>query len=456
MRMKNKRKKFSIALTIIISLIILLSFLNPINLKLDVFQPSMILHTSQAGIFDANGNVVLLRGVNFGGFGDNTGGTFNGAYSTINAQLSKIKAQGFNTVRVMIIADWWLNNFQGNIHWFPNETVLDRPDLSYPFFKNSVKTLIQAAYDNGLYVVISLWSADYDTVGGQIHYPVPSITFPSAQAYADFWVQFATEYSSFKNLIFEGYNEPNPQGSLNMPQCFIDNMLAFKTAISTLRSNRFNNLFIVQWGYSNGFNADPYGGGGASWVSQANSYFAGLTSVVYSAHIYRMSFGSSTTWTQEALTSYVKTGAIGVVSTLAFERPLLIGEIGCENGDLIAEKYYNWTLATLNEYKINYLAFTWSPDGLYGIVTGSLEQPTLNRYGKIYRVYALNMPTEPLPSSTANSTPFPTSMPTPTPSNSSGLYPTPTTMTEPVGAWYDLPVLREFIAFFKWLLIDWM
>lgn len=108
--------------------------------------------------------------------------------------IDKVKAKGFNTVRIPIT-------------WYQHIST----DSSYtidPDWMNRVKEVVDYAYNNGMYVIINVhhetWinRADFDTAEASMEAQLRAV-----------WKQIAAAFADYdQHLIFEGMNEPRAVG----------------------------------------------------------------------------------------------------------------------------------------------------------------------------------------------------------------------------------------------------
>lgn len=356
------------------------------------------LHTSGSKILDSNNRTIYLRGVNFGGFGDTSSGGFDNASaydgnsvfrpSVASATFDAIARNGLNSVRIMIVMDWWKKNFKGHIDFSSSGGVADHPDPSFPPYRDVVKQTVNLANQSGLYVVVSVWTSDYSTYGRRLELPFPSNSFPDAASITAFWLDMANELSTYPNVVFEFYNEPNPCDPA-LSTTFDQYFAMVNSTVKQLRQNGCDVPTLVQWGYCGGFNADALGGLGTeanSWLYRASQILKDSTNIIYSTHLYRYhgTFGiPPPSWSDlTAIQNYLWNN-MGYRLPGNWSLPVLIGEIGAIYGDPVELETFKNSLQCLNQWNMSYLAFTWKPS-IWKLVDYPMSNPALSVTGATF------------------------------------------------------------------------
>jgi hypothetical protein len=319
-------------------------------------KPELVLHTVDDKIYFANDTECRLRGVNYGSFGDitgPTGGNYATMYASYNTMFASLSALDINVVRIMIICDWWSQNFRGQINYVNSSYVTDQINTDRPYFQDNVRAFLDAGLNNNIYVVVSKWTPDYDTYNGHADTPIPTNTFTDSGDFLQWHLDFLTEYGNYSNLILEMYNEPSGT------TYYDTNMQAFEDCIVGVRAAGYDTLFIWQWGYFLGFEGTPAGSvnHNDNWFLDALALSSTDTNIVYSAHLYDPSWLNPHT-TDTVYDWINETWAAGDAST--HNVPLFCGELGATLGNDEAELFYPVALNVMNEYNINYVGFTWS------------------------------------------------------------------------------------------------
>jgi len=355
------------------------------------------LHTSGSEILDANNNTVFLRGVNYGGFGDTSSGGFDNAsgndgykvfrpdvvYATFNAMAKN----RLNCIRIMLVMDWWMRNFQGCITFPSSGGIGEYADTSYSPYRDSVTQTVSIANQTGLYVVVSVWTSDYTTYGRRLELPFPSNAFPTAASVTDFWLNISSALSAYPNVIFEFYNEPNGADP-TLTTTFDQYYTMVNSTVSAMRQNGFSYPVLCQWGYCGGFNWNPSGGLGQdtdSWLYRASQILQGQTNIIYSNHLYRYhgTFGTpAPLWSDLVSVRNWLWNNTGYKLPVSLNVPTLIGEIGAVYGDATELETFKNALQCLNEWNMSYLAFTWRP-GFWKLVDYPMSNPVLSETGGV-------------------------------------------------------------------------
>jgi hypothetical protein len=107
------------------------------------------------------------------------------------ASITALKSWHINTVRIALNQDCWLN-----VHGFPT------PPLTAAGYQQSVKSWVDLLTANGFAVILDLhWTGPGNSKADQQH---PMTDPNSLQA----WTSVATMFKSYKNVMFELFNEP--------------------------------------------------------------------------------------------------------------------------------------------------------------------------------------------------------------------------------------------------------
>lgn len=377
--------------TAIIILVLAFLFVSGIvTVRLQITGGTPALGTSGSKILDSSGKRVFLRGVNWGAMADETGGGFSNDAAALDGAFKGMTKFKINCIRIMIVQDWWTQNFRGQINWSPT-SVTDQPNTNRPYFRDTLNTILSVANDNGIYVVVSVWTADYDTYSKRAEVPFPTTLLPDATAFQNWWLDFVTAYASFPNLIIEYYNEP---GTPSQAPAFMDGA---KATTQALRSQGFNNLVLCQWGYAYGFNWNVNGGSlvshDASWFDQYESRMSGISNVMFGTHLYPGSYGSSSGLTDAAAIKDYLLNNLDYKSAIESGFPIFIGEIGSHAGNSQEYTLFDTWLKTLNEWDMNYLAFSWgslTTNTIWTLWTGTPSNPSLTATGALLYQAILN------------------------------------------------------------------
>ena len=383
------------------------------------------LHVDGKYLKDKSGNVVILQGVNAGGFGDTASGwlTTNWNEQTVRNHFQAMKDWGLNAVRIMGTARWWLENSKEN---------LDGNDVCTLSHRDAIKRTIEIADEYDIYVIFSFWSID--TVGSrsptiQDYLPYPPRaasqnynTIRNSNDFVELWAgnsstsSFLARFKNvnasgsppttsqhvhnsgtsppsviealwgYPNVIYELYNEPagDDSGWASVTQQVVD----------AIRARGDNHPIMVQAGYCGSFYA---------WFNAMNNRLAGRTNVIYSNHIYR-SDGSlpGNPYTYEDVNYALmeepnNPPGFGIGHVLNQNLPVVIGEIGSGTSSQELE-YFGNSLRVLNENNVGWLGWEWRSGSLY---SGSFS-PTSR--GQILQEYAGSVePPEPTSKSLSGS-----------------------------------------------------
>lgn len=301
------------------------------------------LHIDGKYVKDALNRTVYLRGVNRpSGFTASCTGIWyedgdwiwGSSYTQwrengLRQRLQQLRDSHFNVVRLVLIADWWLNNRSTNLN--------DR--ATNITCREALERTVNIAQEYGIYCVLTPYMSE---VGAPHDFPFPSTTIPDAQAFVNFWVQMATAFKRYPNVLFELWNEPAGDYDVWMNTS--------QACISAIR-NVTSQIIIVQYGY----------GGYFDFVTDPRVHGV---NILYSNHIYR--FPPGATIPADIYTyDQIKDLLLNHWNyDIALNYPCWIGEIGAWSGYGDNEtQYWNNTLRLLNEWQFGYAAWEWDQLG---------------------------------------------------------------------------------------------
>ena len=420
------------------------------------------LHTSDASILDANGNVVYLRGMGIAGMapnlilwgsggGDNWGDQWNYNPTTVMDQtFQALQTQWHvNMIRVFVYPSWYYRDAIAPSQEDPNYASSTTPISTRAY----LRTLCEEAAKYGIYVDIvpymltpssSSFGLDpYATTnfGWQglpmMDWDQPAKNFLSAAGYGSneqgfwqwFWTDMANNLKNYPNAIFEAWNEPGWGGGDTEP-IPAGYMTYLQTMYSAIRGTGATNLIFMQWRM--GWQPNNYGGT-LGWVSSINSAFH-PTNIAYTTHFYYYApTDLSSYWAKDYNT--LKTQIQGAITSMGVSAPLVINEEGsCLSSSPNKQNDYTWwqnLILAQRDLGVGAGAYYWLSDsGLGGVYSGETMLTSgysPNTMGQSY-INAYNG----APSPTATPTPAPTATPTPTPSPTPSPTPKPTASPTPV------------------------
>jgi len=192
---------------------------------------NVLASTAKTGIRDITSQQVVKEmkvGWNLGNTMDATGGETNwGNPLTTHAMIDKVKAAGFNTLRLPITWD-------GHIGAAPDYAI----DATW---MNRVEEIANYAFDNNMYVIINLhhedgWLKPYYANEAEVKAKITKV-----------WTQIANRFKDYGDyLIFETMNEPRPVGAADeWSGCSYENRDMVNrynlTAVNTIRATGGNN-----------------------------------------------------------------------------------------------------------------------------------------------------------------------------------------------------------------------
>lgn len=330
------------------------------TISYDPLNNAPALHVEGKEIKDADGNTVVLRGVNRGHFHASPDGWW-GEFSIydegeMNQELDIMASWGINVVRLYTAIRFWLENSPASLE---GGGTLPHRDV--------VKKVIEAADARGIYIVYCPWSVRGGTdesYSAPFPYP-PRSTHPeiigSIAEFVAFWNGVSAELGQYDNVIFELWNEPGmniPGGAT--PEETQEWFDVTQQCIDQIRQTR-ENIVVASWVsvyYDNSHGSVET----TDWIYR---YPLTGTNLIYSTHLYTESFGYnpySTTYDQ-VLNAMIKE-KINIS-----DKPMWIGEIGCSlsNGDDELNRF-RWALQILNSWSIGYAGWDWRDDNTWALV----------------------------------------------------------------------------------------
>ncbi|KYQ92326.1 galactose-binding domain-containing protein [Tieghemostelium lacteum] len=159
------------------------------------------LHIKDNHIYNSNGEMIMLRGVNRPGT----------EYSCV--QYAKIFDGPFDEEHIHVIRDWKVNAVRVPLN---EDCWLGRHAAESPFFgeayREAIQKYIEIFTDNNMAVIIDLHWSSNGTLATQ------QIAMPSKEGAQEFWKQIASIYKSNSRVLFDLYNEPYPFKTLEWGQ----------------------------------------------------------------------------------------------------------------------------------------------------------------------------------------------------------------------------------------------
>lgn len=235
------------------------------------------LHVEGRYIKNDLGQTVILRGFNKQDFLDASTGIWarEGEYYQEESRIASFDTVavrqhmqhwrdfwGMNVVRLHMSVSWWLNNYAGTLYWGGTDTG----------FRDAMIETVRIAEEEGIYVVPDFY---LDADGSdQTGYPFPSAALSNRQDFVDLWVDVATRLGQFDNVLYEPWNEPDPESEgFSMNHWFN----TAEAVINAIRALGDNHIIIMQYGY----NGDLW------WVKNWEDQGRPTENIVFSDHNYR-------------------------------------------------------------------------------------------------------------------------------------------------------------------------
>lgn len=301
----------------------------------------------------------MSNGWNLGNTFDATSGTgLNsetgwGQPLTTKAMIDKLAASGVKTIRIPVS---WAR------HVAKQNYTID------PFWMERVKTVVDWAIDDGMYVIINSHHDDWDKPGampkGSGFYPNSTNYEESERFLANIWAQISLAFNNGydEHLIFETMNEPRLKGT-NHEWWFDQNAAECKDAADCL--NRLNQTCVDVIRASGGNNqkrfimvpglqASPDSVLNPAWKLPVDDEKGKLIVSVhmYTPYSFAMETPGSITFTTSHKAELAKKFARLNASFISQGIPVIIGEYGATNKDNLEErvKWFEYFLTKSREY----------------------------------------------------------------------------------------------------------
>jgi hypothetical protein len=281
------------------------------------------LHTAGNRVYDANGAVVTLRGVN-------RSGTYNSAPDTLSQyDVNRIKAWGGNAVRITI----------GQHVWMPGCATYD------PATRGIVDQAVKWVNAAGMLAILDLqWTAPTCESGGQN-------PMPDAKSVL-FWQDVAAVYRNAPLVAFDLFNEPHDVsddvwangGTATTATGVTYQAVGMLKLYNTVRNTGAENLVIV-----NGL------GWASTWPTTAP--LPGTTNVVYGVHAYNC--GSPTTCTYGTGISWMLDRFVSPGRSV----PIMVSEFGWPATGVDAQTFNRNVISFAEAQGWGWMPWTWPVNG---------------------------------------------------------------------------------------------
>jgi endoglucanase len=267
-----------------------------------------LVHVRGNQLVDQNGNVVRMLGVNRSGaeYACAEGwGLFDGPTDT-DAAIAAMRTWDINTVRLPLNEDCWLG-INGVL-----------PQYGGVNYQNAIVDYVNRLNAHGILVVLNL------------HFSAPGTTIPDNQwPMADedhspaFWTSVATVFHNNQSVVFDLFNEPNPDGGKDSTaawSCVLDGGICAGISYETAGMQQLVNVVRATGATQPLLIAGPqYAGDLDAWLQYEP--VDPVNQLIASVHIYEPDYApcaSVTCWNT-------------VMAPLATVVPVEIGELGSKN-----------------------------------------------------------------------------------------------------------------------------
>jgi endoglucanase len=335
-------------------------------------NPALQLHVSGNKLVNANGNTVVLHGVDYSGteYSCVQGkGIFAGP--TDQASVQAMKSWGINAVRIPLNEGCWNGDSYVN------------PAFAGGNYRAAIKAYVRLLTTDGMVVILDLhWSDGLFSRGTQgcpSGEAVCEKPMPDAPGSVRFWSSVAQTFRGNDAVIFDLFNEPYPNralpteaaawecwlkgGSACSPGIYYD-VAGMQTLVDAVRATGANNVIMLAGlNYANDLTqwlryepSDPDHNLAASW------------------HSYNFNQCNN----QQCWNSQIAPVAAAV--------PVIAGEIGEKD---CADDYIDPLMSFLDSQGASYLAWSWNANGNCAggpqLITGYSGTPT--PYGAGFRAH---------------------------------------------------------------------
>ncbi len=255
---------------------------------------------------------------------------------TTKALIDKVAALGFSSIRIPV-------------SWHDH---VDSSNKINSAWMNRVKTIVDYAMDNGLYVIINIHH-DNEIQYGKKNFFFPSTTYLStSKSYVStIWKQIATTFKSYdQHLIFETLNEPRLIGDNNewwftksSPQANVKDAISCintlnQTAVDTIRATGGNNktrLIMCP-----GYDASVDGATVSTFKLPTDSSKMVAVSIhAYSPYNFAMNYSGGTSSYSSDMQTELK-NIFSTINTSLVKKniPVVIGEFGATDKNNTSER----------------------------------------------------------------------------------------------------------------------
>jgi hypothetical protein len=291
------------------------------------------------------------------------GSTLYGVWSEtgVNNTLDFLKASNATLCRVFMTCEYWISNTNN--------------------YQDHIKYFITQAANRDIYTQLTFWNAN--ATGSMPNNALPwednNGIITNEADFIDLWQDVTTTLKDYPTVLFELWNEPN--GGSGVVVWFDVTQQCITMIRDTVGASQ---LIVIQWYYQIHRDLSTSWTVGMDWVFDYPLNDP-LGNLIYSTHIYNTA--SSGFYNR---TSYVDINTILTdcdVYNVAAIHPVIIGEIGCSNYDLVNQLvYYNNTLTLLDEHGIGYCGFAgppWNSGMQWGLVQFGIANYTLDEAGVV-------------------------------------------------------------------------
>jgi hypothetical protein len=327
------------------------------------------------------GGSVVLRGVNYSDWSNDPGGQWRangetlwqGNYdyrsSAVIDNLDTLVAWGCNVIRVHIAAEEWKNDPRN--------------------FRANFQNFLGLARSRGIYVMVVVYSGRVYPNNGQFELPYGSYVpagpdrdlLPTRQSFVDLWASIATVLKGYDNLLFEPYNEPHGDTTVEA-----EYFAMMQSLITAVRATGAQQPIVVQWDFNSWTNVQFLNGSTLHWV-----YDYALNdpqnNLIISTHTYancaHVATGNVITNVSDVYASMGTYTAASLIERVSQEFPLLIGEIGAADGNAQEARFMATALKRFNDLGIGYLGWSWSTSMGYSLLQGDIWVPAPSDRGTI-------------------------------------------------------------------------
>lgn len=348
--------------------------IRPTSVPTPTYPPgTLLIKVTGNKLKDADGNTIILRGVNRSGPEymciDGGGPVFDGPND--RASIDAMKTWNVNSVRVPLNEQCWLG-----INNLPNSSY-----FTETAYRQTIVNYVNLLHSKGMYAILDLqWAAPGTTRSDQNFANKGLAPMPNSDHSLDFWTSVATTFKNDPGTIYDLFNEPHPDNNSGSETAWICwknggicpgmtyQAAGMQSLVDAVRNTGATNVIMLAGiQYSNTL---------TQWLK--NKPTDPLNQLVASWH----SYDGNICITQSCWDSQV--------APIAAQVPVVAGEIGTFNGSV---GYISTLMSWLDSKGISYLGWTWTASGCgSAVLISDYSGTACMGYGTAFKAHLINLP----------------------------------------------------------------